>query len=78
VLHGRDEVRSFFREAEEAGRLVSVRPRTFAEDGDEIVVSGSMRVGRPGGGFAESQIRWIYRFRDGRLEEAAWAPRHPG
>jgi hypothetical protein len=30
---------------------------------------------RPTGGFAESQISWTYRFRDGRLQEARGGPR---
>ena len=30
--------------------------RTFEEHGDEVVVGGSVRLQRPSGGFAESQI----------------------
>jgi hypothetical protein len=33
-------------------------------------------VMRREGSFAESQVRWIYRFRDGLVEEARWRPRH--
>lgn len=77
VLEGHDEIRAYFSEALAAGTSVSVRPRTFEENGDEVVVSGSTRVMRPGGSFAERQIRWIYRFRDGLVEEAGWLPRHP-
>jgi hypothetical protein len=40
-----------------------------------VLVNGSMRVGRPSGGFSESQISWIYKFRDGQLAEASWSPR---
>ena len=58
-------------------RAITVRPQTFEEHGDEIVVSGSVRLQRPAGGFAESQIRWIYRFREGLIEDAQWGPRHP-
>ena len=76
TLHGRDEVRAFFREAVAAGTEMTVRPQTFDDNGDEIVVSGSVRLVRPTGGFAESQIRWIYRFRDGLVAEATWGPRH--
>lgn len=77
-LHGREEARAFFSEAVEAGVTMTVRPQTFEEHGDEIVVSGSVRVQRPAGGFAESQIRWIYCFRDGLIAHAHWGPRHPG
>jgi hypothetical protein len=76
VLEGHDEVRTFFGAAEATGTSISVRPRLFEEHGDEIVVSGSMRVMQPEGSFAERQIRWIYRFRDGLVEEACWGPRH--
>ncbi len=76
VLEAHEEVRAYFSEALAAGTSVSVRPRIFDEDGDEVVVSGSMRVMRPDGSFAERQVRWIYRFRDGLIEEAGWGPRH--
>ena len=77
VLRGCDEARTFFSEAVAAGAAITVRPQTFEERGDEIVVSGSVRLQRPAGGFAESQIRWIYRFREGLIEDAQWGPRHP-
>ena len=74
-LHGHAEVRAHFRRAAQTGGTIEVRPKRFEENGDEVVVSGSIRVLRPGGGFAESQIRWIYTFRDGLVEEAHWGPR---
>ncbi len=78
VLRGHEEVRAHFSEAYTGEETVSLCPRSFAEDDDEIVVSGSMRVLRPGGGFAESQVSWTYRFRDGLVEEASWgAPPGP-
>jgi ketosteroid isomerase-like protein len=78
VLRGRDEVRRFFREAIAGGTTMSIRAQSFEEHGDEVVVNGSLRVGRPEGGFAESQIRWTYRFREGLVEEARWDPRGAG
>lgn len=75
-LHGPDEVRAFFRETVEAGASMTVRALAFEEHGDEVVVSGSIRLVHAGGGFAESQVRWTYRFRDGRVAEARWGPRH--
>ena len=76
VLDGHDQVRAFFSEAEAAGRSIRIRPRSFEEHGDEVVVGGSMRMMRPDGSFAERQVRWTFRFRDGLLEAACWSPRH--
>jgi ketosteroid isomerase-like protein len=74
VLRGPDEVRAFFSRQRSEGRSLTATPSTFEERGDEIVVIGSLRVARPAGGFAEAQVKWIYRFRDGRLDEASWVP----
>jgi ketosteroid isomerase-like protein len=75
VLRGPDEVRRYYGEAIAAGKQMRLNPTSFDEHGDEIVVHGSIRVARPSGGFAETQISWIYRFRDGRLAAAGWSPR---
>jgi ketosteroid isomerase-like protein len=75
VLRGPDEIRAFYRGQLEAGTSLVPRPSSFEERGDEVVVNGSLRVVRATGGFAESQISWTYRFRDGRLQEARWGPR---
>ena len=79
VLLGPDEVRSHFGETAASGTAIQVRPGRFEETGpDEVTVSGSVRVVRPAAGFAETQVRWIYRFRDGLLAEATWGPRKGG
>jgi hypothetical protein len=78
VLHGREEARDYFSEAVASGASMSVRARTFEEHGDEVVVGGSVRLQRPSGGFAESQISWTFRFRDGLVEAANWGPRNSG
>jgi ketosteroid isomerase-like protein len=75
VLRGPDEVRTFFRGQVEAGTSLVLRPSSFEDCGNEVVVNGSLRVMRSSGGFAESQLSWTYRFRDGRLQEARWGPR---
>jgi ketosteroid isomerase-like protein len=75
VLRGADEVRAFYRGQTESGTVLTARPSTIEECGDEVFVNGSLRVLRPTGGFAESQISWTYRFRDGRLQEARGGPR---
>ena len=75
VLRGPDEIRKYYREAIAAGTDMRLKPSNFLDHGDEIVVNGTMRVGRPSGGFSESQISWTYEFRDGRLAAAGWGPR---
>jgi ketosteroid isomerase-like protein len=75
VFRGRDEVRAFYREQVEAGTVITARPSSIEEYGDEVVVNGSLRVVRSTGGFAESQISWTYRFRDGLLQEVRGGPR---
>jgi ketosteroid isomerase-like protein len=75
VLRGHDEIRSFYRGLAEAGTEMRLRPTSFRETGDRVVVDGTVRVLRAAGGFSESQISWTYRFRDGLLAEAGWSPR---
>jgi ketosteroid isomerase-like protein len=75
VLHGADEVRAFYRGQAESGTVMTARPTSIEECGDEVFVNGSLRVLSSTGCFAESQITWTYRFRDGRLQEARGGPR---
>jgi ketosteroid isomerase-like protein len=75
IISGHDAIRAFYRAAMSAGTEMRLRPTSFHEEGETVVVNGSMRVGRPSGGFSESQISWTYRFRDGQLAEASWSPR---
>jgi ketosteroid isomerase-like protein len=77
VLRGPDEILAFFRDRLAEGTSMTIRPHSFQELGDEVVVDGAIRLARPGGGFAETQLSWTYRFRDGRLTEAHWGPRQP-
>jgi ketosteroid isomerase-like protein len=76
VLRGAEETRAFFLEDGTRGRWLRVRPQRFQEDGGRVIVSGSVRVHHESGGFSETQVHWIYRFRDGLLEEASWEPRY--
>jgi ketosteroid isomerase-like protein len=75
IICGHDAIRAFYRAAMSAGTEMRLRPTSFHEDGDTVVVNGSMGVGRPSGGFSESQISWTYKFREGRLAQASWSPR---
>ena len=75
IIRGHDAIRAFYRAAMKAGTEMRLRPSSFHQDGDSVIVHGSMRVGRPSGGFSESQISWTYKFRGGLLAEASWSPR---
>jgi len=75
ALRGHDVVRRYYAEAIADGAHMRLHPTSFHEDGDDIIVHGSIRVARPSGGFSESQISWTYSFRDGRLASAGWRPR---
>jgi ketosteroid isomerase-like protein len=78
VLRGPAEMRAYFHEASSGGTAWQVRPQTFREDGDRVIVSGSVRLVRATGGFAESQVRWTYKFRDGRVAAVRTEPRYSG
>jgi ketosteroid isomerase-like protein len=75
ALHGLDEIRSHYRGVAAGGTRMAIRASTFSEEGDTVTVDGSLRVTRPGGSLAESQVRWVYRFEDGLLREVRHGPR---
>lgn len=68
LLRGTEEVLAFYRGATQAGVSIQARARSFDLEGDAVVVTGSTRVGRGDGSFAETKLRWIFRFRDGRVD----------
>jgi hypothetical protein len=74
-MHGAEEITAFVQRAVERGVSVRARARSFDLDGDSVVVRGSVRVVRPDGSFAETKLRWTYRFRDGLIDEITWQPR---
>ena len=75
VLRGREAARRFFQESREAGTSVQARPRSFAVEGDSVVVTGGIRVTRADGSFAETQVRWVHHFRGDRIDAISWEPR---
>ena len=75
VVRGREEVRAFLRRTIDEGVSIKARVRSFEVEGDSVFVRGSARVVRPDGSFAETKLRWAYRFRDGLVEEISWQPR---
>jgi ketosteroid isomerase-like protein len=74
VFRGPDEIRDFVRKEIAEGATIHGTPWNFEEIGDEVVVTGSLRVQRRDGSIADSQLRWTYTFRDGRLAEASSGP----
>ena len=78
VLRGREAAHRFFRESREAGTSVEARPRSFAVEGDSVVVTGGIRVTRADGSFAETQVRWVHHFRGDRIDAISWEPRSGG
>lgn len=75
VLRGHEAIRAHYREALGDGNEMQLKATSFHEIEDEVIVNGSMRVARAGGGFSERQISWTYRFHDGLVAEAGWGPR---
>ena len=78
ALRGREAARRFFQESREAGTSVEARPRSFAVEGDSVVVTGGIRVTRADGSFAETQVRWVHHFRGDRIDAISWEPRTAG
>jgi ketosteroid isomerase-like protein len=74
VLHGVEAARAFFRDQRNAGGDIRVSAYSFRQKGDCIEVLGWIRLIRPEGGMADSQGRWVYRFSDGQIVEADYAP----
>jgi ketosteroid isomerase-like protein len=74
VLHGADELRSFYRNGRMEGVTVRAAAYDYSDDGDTICVSGWVRVNRDGGSLADAQVRWIYEFEDGKVRRMVYAP----
>ena len=74
TLRGAAEAREFVKERTAAGASLHARPWSFEERGDAIVVTGSLRVQRPDGSIADTQLRWCFTFRGDRIARAEHAP----
>lgn len=77
-MHGREEILDFFRRTAQDGVTIHARARSFEIEGEAVVVSGSARVARGDGSFAETKLRWLFRFRDGLVCSVNWEPRAGG
>jgi ketosteroid isomerase-like protein len=73
VFHGVEEIREFMQQELARGATLSASPWSFEEVGNNVIVSGSVRVQRPDS-IADAQLRWTYTFRDGRVAVASSAP----
>lgn len=69
VFRGSSEVRAFWASEESAGKRERAVPHRFEQDGETVLVSGSLRQFAPHG-WADSQPLWVFFFRDGRLRRA--------
>ena len=69
VLHGSAELRAFFAEQEAQGERREPTIYAIEEIGDAVLLTGALRIVRRGQ-LIESQLAWVYRFRDGRLRSA--------
>lgn len=74
TFRGTEEIRDYMRERAAEGSTLHATPWSFEEDGDSVIVQGSIRVQRPDGSIADAQLRWTYTFRDGRLAAASSGP----
>ena len=72
VLHGAEEILAFHRRAKDEGVTMKARAKSFDVEGGTVVVRGTVRVTRRDGSFAETKLRWQYRFRDGMIYEITW------
>jgi ketosteroid isomerase-like protein len=74
TFHGPEEIREYIRQHAAEGSTLHARPWSFEEEGDSVIVQGSIRLQRADGSIADAQLRWTYTFRDGRLVAASSGP----
>jgi ketosteroid isomerase-like protein len=69
VLRGPDELRAFYAERVRLGERMEPTIYEIEAHGDCVVLTGALRV-MSHGRLTESQMAWVYMFRDGRLRSA--------
>jgi ketosteroid isomerase-like protein len=77
TLRGATEIREFAASHAAAGDSVHITPWSFEELGQDVVVTGSLRLQRADGSIADAQLRWCYTFRGDRIAQAEFAPLGP-
>jgi ketosteroid isomerase-like protein len=65
-LHGREEVARWWARLATLNSEVEVRPLHFEARGSCVIVRGYLRR-REGRALAESQVHWLFEFRDGQI-----------
>ena len=73
ILQGSDELRAFFDEHAALGERREVTLYEIEEHGETVLITGALRVIRRGR-LTESQLAWVYQFRDGRLRSGISYP----
>ena len=63
LIHGQEELRRFWEGFTDDGVQMRAGAYSVTEEGDSVVVSGWVRTMK-GGGLADTQSRWVYRFND--------------
>lgn len=66
VFHGTPEYRTFVEDQQADNEVVQARAFDFEANADAVLVSGSMRIRRPGA-FAENYVYWVHRFENGKI-----------
>lgn len=74
TLRGVTEIREFVEDRAAAGGSIHATPWRFEERGQQVVVTGSLRVQRPDGSIADAQLRWCYTFQGDLIAHAEFAP----
>jgi limonene-1,2-epoxide hydrolase len=69
VLHGSDEIRAFWSQEEASGHREQAVAYRFEQDGDAVLVSGSLRQ-FAAHGWSDSQPLWVFFFSNGQLRRA--------
>jgi ketosteroid isomerase-like protein len=75
-LHGRDEVARWWSQFGALDGDIEVRPLDFEPRGDCVIVRGYLRR-REGRALAESEVHWLYEFRDGLIVRMESHPTRP-
>jgi hypothetical protein len=73
-LHGRADLRRYYRELEGRGGRLEPYATDFESVGDHVLVTGSARFHPGTGGFRETSLVWVFSFTGERLAREAPYP----
>jgi ketosteroid isomerase-like protein len=71
VYEGHEGIRRYYDEVTGRASDVTVTDYAIREIGDAILVSGSLQVDAPDGGFTQRQVHWVYWLDEGKVRRAA-------